>query len=279
MGQVLGLTVVFSPWLLLAIFVMTLLAEFGVSVPLLMESVWLFTGYTFTNGTISAEHLAMYVGVGLVGRLIGGIAVFYLVWYGKTFVGAPVFRFLRARAAVLSARFHPLQRVAATCQRGAKWATSRTSNGTVSDSSGSHNIRLLGRSFRMSPVTIACGRFIGLRWPLTVFLGARHQRTKLLLGIAIFSIVWDAAYITFGVIGGKSGLDQMQMVFYPIGAVVVISGVMYGIKRLRAYLKTRRTPRVVGIPGPLCCPLPRFSTSAYPLALRTPDGIGSSDNP
>jgi hypothetical protein len=71
MGQVLGLTVVFNPWMLLAIFVMTLVAEFGVSIPLLMESVWLFTGYNFVSGTISAEHLVIFIAVGLVGRLLG----------------------------------------------------------------------------------------------------------------------------------------------------------------------------------------------------------------
>ena len=48
MGQVLGLAAVFNPWLLLVVFGMTLIAEFGLSVPLLLESVWLFTGYSFT---------------------------------------------------------------------------------------------------------------------------------------------------------------------------------------------------------------------------------------
>ncbi len=274
MGQVLGLTVVFNPWMLLAIFVMTLVAEFGVSIPLLMESVWLFTGYSFVSGNVSAEHLAMFVAVGLVGRLLGGFIVFYLAWYGRKFVGAPLFRFFKSRVNTLSAHWAPMQRLTDTVHRCVCWAASRTNSGAVSESGG---IKLLGRRFRLSPLTVAGGRFVGLRWPITLFLGAKRQRTKLLLGIAIFSVVWDAAYILFGVLGGKSGLDQMQMVFFPIGAIVVISGLVFGFKRLQVFLKSRRSLRPA-VSTALCCPLPDIR-QRYQLAQRTPDPVLYPDNP
>lgn len=273
MGQVLGLTVVFNPWMLLTIFIMTLVAEFGVSVPFLMESVWLFTGYSFVSGNVSVEHLAMFVAVGLVGRLIGGCMVFYLAWYARKFVGAPLFRFAKSRVSLLAARWVPMRRLTDAVHRGVRWAASRTNSGAVSESGG---IKLMGRRFRLSPLTVAGGRFVGLRWPITLFLGAKRQRTKLLLGIAIFSIVWDAAYILFGVLGGKSGLDQMQMVFFPIGAIVAISGLVFGFKRLRGFLKSRRSFRPA-VSTALCCPLPDIK-QRYPVALRTTDPVLFPDN-
>ena len=269
MGQVLGLTVVFNPWLFLAIFVMTLVAEFGVSVPLLMESVWLFTGYTFASGHISAEQLVMFMAVGLVGRLLGGITVFYLAWYGQKFVGVPIFRFLKNRMSMMSTRYRPVRCV----HRIARWVSSKAGNGAVTDNGG---IRILGRRFRLSAFTVACGRLVGLRWPITLFLGAKRQRTKLLLGIAIFSVIWDAAYILFGVLGGKSGLNQTQMVFYPLGAVVLIAALVFGFKRLRSFLRSRR-PLGTGASTALCCPLPNIP-QRYPLAQRTPDPVLYPDN-
>ena len=273
MGQVLGLAAVFNPWLLLVVFGMTLIAEFGLSVPLLLESVWLFTGYSFTSGSISIEQLVMFMAVGLVGRLLGGTIVFYLAWYGQRFIGVPLFRFLKTRGGALISRYKPLQRVASVIQNTIHGAFSRAGGGGCADDGG---IRILGRRFRISPLTVACGRLVGLRWPITLFLGVKRQRTKLLLGIAIFSVVWDAAYLLFGMVGGKSGLSQMQMVFIPIGIVVTVSALIFGFKRVRSFLKSRKSVRPAVSPA-LCCPLPNIR-SRHLLALRTTDSTLFPDN-
>jgi hypothetical protein len=153
------------------------------------------------------------------------------------------------------------------------WAARRTNSDAVTESGG---IKLFGRRFQLSPLTVAGGRFIGLRWPITIFLGAKRQRTKLLLGIAIFSVLWDAAYILFGMLGGKSGIDQMQMVFLPIGTIVAISCLVFGFKKLRAFLVSRRMSRPAAAPALICCPPPN-PEPRYALALRTADTVFSPE--
>ena len=97
----------------------------------------------------------------------------------------------------------------------------------------------MGRSFHISPFTVALGRFFWLRLPITIAMGLKGQRTSLLLGVVIFSIIWDGAYITMGLLGGRGGLDPMQMLLYPMGAMVLISASVFGLRRFRHSLVLR----------------------------------------
>ena len=255
-GQVLDLTVVFNPWLLLAIFVITLVGELSFSIPLLMETVWLFTGYGFAVGHLSFEHLILFIVIGLLGRIVGASILFYLSWFGKTSVAAPVFAYCKPRVAGFIERVPPLRSVACIIGRGIYWMKARVAQPAASEIDPSSGISLFGRKFRLSPFTVALGRFMWLRFPLTVGLGASRQRMPLFLGVALSSIIWDGAYIAFGVLGGKSGLDQTQMLFYPLALAAVISGTVFGIKRLRRFIASRREKRLDPVVAPRRIPLP-----------------------
>ena len=78
-----------------------------------------------------------------------------------------------------------------------------------------------------------------LRLPITIALGASKQRTSLLLGVAIFSIIWDGAYIAFGVWGGRGGLEPLQMLLYPLGLMIFVSALVFGFRRLRTAVVSR----------------------------------------
>ena len=86
-GQVVGLTVIFSPWLLLAIFLIALASEFGVMVPFLMESMWLFSGYHVAIGSIPPGYLILICLAGLMGRQAGSSALCHISWIGSTSLG------------------------------------------------------------------------------------------------------------------------------------------------------------------------------------------------
>jgi hypothetical protein len=101
------------------------------------------------------------------------------------------------------------------------------------------SIRLLGRVFRLSPFTVALGRFFWLRLPITIAMGATGQRASLLWGVAIFSVIWDGAYVIFGVLGGKGGMEPAQMLLYPLGFMALISLSVFGIRRLRHSIATK----------------------------------------
>lgn len=235
-GQVMGLTVIFTPWLLLAIFLIVLVAEFGVSIPYLMESVWLFSGYNLAIGNISIQHLLLFCVIGLVGRIAGASALFYISWYSKTPLGILFLGYLKPRVAKIAGHFHPLQIAIDFLKRVVHRITLRNSKSKSNRVCDSKTLNLFGRDFKLSPFTIVLGRFLWLRMPITIALGMRNQRRSLFLGVAIFSIVWDAAYLAFGVLGGKGGLEPIQMLLYPLGTMILISALVFGFQRLRAIL-------------------------------------------
>lgn len=231
-GQVMGLTTIFSSWLLLAIFLMVLIAEFGLSIPYLMETVWLFSGYNFAIGNITIEQILLFCLIGLIGRIIGSAVLFYISWYSKTALGLLFFGYCKPRVIRIMDGFRPFQQLLRVSKAVVHWVKSHTPQSVLSRIDDSEALSFFGRKFRLSPITVALGRFIWLRLPITIALGIKKQRTSLFLGVVIFSVVWDAAYIAFGVLGGKGGLEPMQMVLYPLGIMILISAMVFGFKRL-----------------------------------------------
>lgn len=238
-GQVMDLTAIFSSWLLLAIFLMVLIAEFGLSIPYLMETVWLFSGYNFAIGNITIEQIFLFCLIGLIGRIVGSAVLFYISWYSKTALGLLFFGYCKPRVIRIINGFRPFQQLFRVSKSAVYWVKSHTTQSALSRINDSGALSLFGRKFRPSPITVALGRFIWLRLPITIALGIKKQRTSLLLGVVIFSVVWDAAYIAFGVLGGKGGLEPMQMFLYPLGIMILISAIVFSSKRLRKALVPR----------------------------------------
>ncbi len=212
---------------------MVLIGEFGLSIPYLMETVWLFSGYSFASGNIAIEHLFLFGTVGIIGRIAGASALFYISWHGKRPLGVFALRYLGAAAARVTGAFRPLQRLVAALGSAMRWALARVLQSAGSKVSDGRTLVLFGRSLRLSPFTVALGRLLWMRLPLTITLGVRKQPRSLLLGVVIFSVIWDGAYIVFGILGGRGGLEPLQMVLYPVGAMTLISATAFGYRRLR----------------------------------------------
>ena len=232
-GQVTDLTAVFTPWLLLAIFLMGLIAEFGVSIPYLMETVWLFSGYNLVVGNITIEHILLFLVVALIGRILGSSILFYISWYGKASLGLLFVGYVKPRMTRIAGRIRPVRKIFNMFGSVARRITLRNSKSALTGTGDSTVLTLFGKKLSLSPITVAIGRFMWLRLPITIALGAKKRRTSLILGVAIFSLVWDGAYIIFGVLGGKGGLEPVQMFFYPLAAMIMFSVLAFGFRRLR----------------------------------------------
>ena len=231
-SQVLGLTTIFTPWLLLAIFLIALTSEFGIMIPFLMESVWLFSGYNVAIGIISPGYLVLFCLAGLIGRQAGSSALFHISWFSSTPLGIFYRKNIEPRLSERLNRSTSFQKIFYLVKIILRRLNLHPSRSALSKVGNTDSIRLLGKKFRISPFTVALGRFFWLRLPITIAMGATGQRASLLWGVAIFSLVWDGAYIVIGMLGGRGGLEPVQMLLYPLGAMVFISALVFGYKKL-----------------------------------------------
>lgn len=232
-GQVAGLTDAFTPWLLLAIFLISFLSEFGIMIPLLMETVWLLSGYNVAIGIISPGYLVLSWLVMLIGRELGTGVIFYISWFGTAPLIRQYHKRIKPRISQKLVTSGLFRRVLYPLGTVAKRITSYQSHSDLSTVDDKHAVKLFGKTFRLSPFTVALSRFIWLRLPVTIALGATKQGTPLFLGVVIFSVIWDGAYILLGVLGNKGGMDPIQTILFPLGAMILISATVFGLKRLR----------------------------------------------
>jgi hypothetical protein len=85
----------------------------------------------------------------------------------------------------------------------------------------------------MSPFSIAYGRLLGLRIPLTITLAVKKRLVVLPAGVLLSSVVWDAIYITLGATAGRIAvLKPVQMLFASIAGLTLLYLVVFIVRRL-----------------------------------------------
>jgi len=232
-GQVLGLTVFFTPWLLLVIFLIALAAEFGIMIPFLMESVWLFSGYNVAIGIFPPLYLVLLCAVSMMGREAGSSAVFHISWFGSPPLSMLYRKYLHPKLSEIFNRSNFLKKISTILISIVKRISQHYSAPVLCDEDNNRSVKLLGRPFRLTPFTVALGRLLWLRLPITIATGATGQRKSLLWGVVIFSIIWDGVYIIIGTLGGRAGLAPIQMFLYPLAAMIVLMSIAFIFRRLR----------------------------------------------
>ena len=65
----------FNPTLVVFLFIICFIGEFGICIPYLLETIWLMSGYNFGTGVIPLVDLLLLWLVAQVGRQAGGNAV------------------------------------------------------------------------------------------------------------------------------------------------------------------------------------------------------------
>jgi membrane-associated protein len=202
--EILAFAGTFNIWLVLTIFLMLSIGEFGTSIPYVMETIWILAGYHAVTGTLSVPELIALWLVAVTGRALGAVALYQVAGLGR----GPIMR--------LYHRFF-----------GKILSQSTSENGNVS-----LPVRFFRRINLLSPYSVAFGRLIWLRVPLTLILSMRRKRKVLLQAVLLSSVAWDATYILIGVIGGNVQVKPTAIILYSLAGLTVIYGVGFLIRRL-----------------------------------------------
>ncbi len=201
--QVLSLTGVFSPKLAIFLFLICSIGEFGVfSVPYVLESIWLLSGYHLGTGILSPFQLVLLWFVSQVGRQTGATVLYYLSRFGSL----------------------PLMRL---YHKYFEASLSEKLSGN-----DAMPFKLFRRINYLSPFSVALGRLLWLRIPLTLTLSIKRRLKTLSLGVLLSSLVWDSVYIVLGIVGATVVLKPIQMVLYSLIGLTLLYAVTFAVRRL-----------------------------------------------
>jgi membrane-associated protein len=197
--QIMALTTVFDPRMAALLFFTCAIGEFGLPFPYVLESIWLLAGYHLGAGVLSPLHLLGLWFAAQCGRQVGAMALYRVGRLGATPL-ASLYQKLHL------ARF--LSRITAK-------------------SSAFSRINLA------SPFSVAYGRLFGMRIPVTLTLAVRKSLRTLSIGVLLSSIVWDAVYISLGIIfGSATGIKPYYMFLASLAGLTLIYLVTFAVRRL-----------------------------------------------
>jgi membrane-associated protein len=192
----------FSIWLILALFLLCFINEFGLSIPYLMETVWILAGYNTLSGQMALYQLFLLWTAAVAGRISGAGVLYSVLGLGRTWLHRIYEKIFGAFLSPDNTRNHSLP------------------------------VRLLHRINLFSPFSVALGRLLWLKIPMTLLLTVRKQYRTLMSAIVLSSLIWDFTYVIVGVIGGNTKLQPGWFVLYSLGALTLIYGTLYLIKRI-----------------------------------------------
>lgn len=226
--HVTSLTGSFNLWLILAIFVLTLISEFGFSPPYLIESIWLLVGYHVSRGMITPGVIVLFCVISLAGRQIGALTLYKISGFGSSPFKRLYYKMLDAKTNeqklesyfkkyIITPIVNLITRNFAPCQVKNTFDKSRQDG-------------LAFNTIHLSSFQIALGRFIWLKIPLTITMGLTKQLLVLLAGVALFSLAWDGLYILLGVFGEGNGLKPLTMLLYTFGGFIAVNLLIITIK-------------------------------------------------
>ena len=200
--DILNLAGNFSLWLILALYFLCVINEFGLSIPYLMETIWILAGYNTLSGQMAVYQLFFLWGAAVAGRITGASILYNVVGMGRNWLHRI---YQKIFGAFLS-----------------------------EDKSQNHSLpmRLLQRINLFSPFSVALGRLLWLRIPMTLLLSIRKQYRTLVGAICLSSMIWDFTYVVVGIIGGNTKLQPAWFILYSIGALTLIYGSLFLIKKI-----------------------------------------------
>ncbi len=197
-AQILALTTTLDPRMAAFLFVICAIGEFGISIPYVLESIWLLVGYQLGAGALSPLHLAILWLAAQCGRQVGAVGLYHVGRLGS----------------IPLVRFYNKQRVSRF--------TSKLANSKV-----------LNRINLSSPFSVAFGRLFGMRIPLTLTLGVKKRLGMLSMGVLLSSIVWDAVYISVGLtVGTTAVVKPVYMFFYSVAGLTLVYLIAFLVRRL-----------------------------------------------
>ncbi len=208
--QALSFAGTFHLTLVIILFVICAIGEFGVTIPYLLETIWLLSGYNVIAGALTPFQLFLLWVIAMGGRQVGAIILYFISRLGINWLLRLYEKYFKANLA---------EKLSGT-------------NGAP--------LRLLRQINYLSPFSIAFARLLWLRIPLTITLGIKRQLKTLTLGILLSALVYDIIYIALGVVGGKTVLKPVQMVLYSLIGLTALYIITFIVRRV---LKSRAASR------------------------------------
>lgn len=178
-----------------SLFVLCLITEvFIVSVPYLLETTLMLTGYSISSGGHAIYNLVTIILMTMMGRLLG-ILITYAIATSSGRLIAKLRSFLQSRE-------HKIPFVN----------------------------RIVDRINLVSPFSVAAGRLLGLRYPVTILMSAQKRLKTLLLGAALSSLIYDGFYVIIGaIIGTNATLKPLPvMIAFTIGLTLLYISIFVG---------------------------------------------------
>lgn len=197
--------------LVCAIFFIFVIGEFGLSIPYLMETTWILVGVQIRT-TMPVFDLAPLLMVSMAGRLCGATIFYNLIGLGRTWI-----------LNIYSRLF--------------KFAVSPEK--ANSNNFAAHILRKIDL---FSPFSVAFGRLIWLKIPLTLTLSISKRPRPLMLGAAISGLVWDSAYILIGFIVGRAKMEPYQTLLYSLSALTIIYAISFIVKQILSRRAAKAVP-------------------------------------
>ncbi len=192
-----------DPRMALLLLVVCAIGEAGLTVPLLLETIWMTVGYNFISGNITFWHMLGLWCSAQIGRQIGAIVLYRIGRFGMP---------------ALTMFYHKIH-------------LDRIYNKLMSKAGAVNRINLA------SPFSVAFGRLVGMRIPMTLVLAAKKKPWILALGVAMASIIFDGLFICVGVILGKIEVKPAYTILITVGVLVVVYLITFSIRFL---IKRRR---------------------------------------
>jgi membrane-associated protein len=195
--HIVSFTSTLDPRTAILLFVMCAIGEVVVAVPYILESIWLLAGFYLGSGVLSPIHLLVLWLAAQAGRQVGTMALYRIARFGMP---------------SLVSFYHKIH-------------LDRIFNRLMSRSSAMSRVNLA------SPFTVAFGRFFGMRIPMVLVMAAKKRPGMLSLGVLLSSIIWDAIYISLGVIFGSTvHITPAHMLLVSLTTLSVIYLLTFGVR-------------------------------------------------
>ena len=205
-----GLTLIgpFNPKVIVFLFLLCLIGEaVGLFVPYLFEATWLLIGFQLSQRVLAPGYLALLLLTCIAGRQVGALGLYYVSKSSSTLLTKYRDRLIPRIDIIDTSPLKLFQKIDITA----------------------------------SPFSVALGRLLWLRIPLTLILGAKRKLKVLLLGVALSSLVYEVTYVTLGaIVGTTTRLEPIRLILYYIAAMTVIYSGAFVIRRLIGSLTKRR---------------------------------------
>lgn len=206
--SIVDFTATLDPRMALLLFVICTLGEIGISIPFLLEFLWVNVGLNLGIGKMSPLQLLGLWLCAQVGRQLGSAILYRIARFGMP---------------ALTRFYHKIR-------------LDRFFNKIIAKSGPVSRINIT------SPFSIAFARLIGGRFPMLLMLAAKKRFRMLALGVLLSSIIFDGLYICVGAIFGLTIEDIKK--FNPIYTVLITLGLLAVIYlvtfTIRFFIKRRR---------------------------------------